>query len=48
MTDDNEMSLNFLGGGVSGQILVDCQTLRFGELLEEVSKLVFSGEMEVC
>ena len=41
------MSLTFLGGGLGGQILVDGYTLCMGELLEEMWKMVTSGELEL-
>ena len=42
------MSLNFLGGGVGGYTLVNCHTLRTGELLEELLKMVSSREVKLC
>ena len=38
------MSLIFRSGGVEGYNLVDCHTLCMEKLLEELSKVVSSGE----
>ena len=35
------------GGGVGGELLVDCHTMCMKNLLEEMSKLVSSGEKDL-
>ena len=47
MTDVNGMSLNFIGGGVRGSNLVDCQVLCIGESIGEISEVVSSGRVEL-
>ena len=47
MTEVDRISLNLIGGGVGGHILVDYHSLCTGELIEEVSKSV-SLEVELC
>ena len=48
MTDVNGMSLNFIGGGAGGQLLVDCHTLGLGKTSEELPKMVSSGKVVLC